>query len=82
MILQEKIARMEEEFAQKVPEAVRNMMIAQVEGLRVAGVARDALRKGDQAPAFTLPDGNGNDFSSAAALSKGPLIVSFYRGGW
>ena len=82
MSLLEKITRMEQEFVQQVPEEVRTMMVAAMDDLKQAGVDKDCLRKGDRAPAFTLPDADGAMVSSATLFSRGPLVVSFYRGGW
>jgi hypothetical protein len=50
--------------------------------LIASGLAQRALKAGDKAPDFTLPDPNGRAVSSAALLADGPLIVSFYRGVW
>jgi peroxiredoxin len=41
-----------------------------------------ALKKGDTLPAFALPDGDGVMVGSRDLLSRGPLVVSFYRGYW
>lgn len=37
---------------------------------------------GQAAPAFTLPNQDGVPVSSAAFLSQGPLVVSYFRGQW
>ncbi|MEI9986571.1 MAG: peroxiredoxin-like family protein [Aliidongia sp.] len=50
--------------------------------LIASGAARQALKIGDKAPAFTLKDPDGNDVSSTVLLAQGPLVVSFYRGVW
>jgi peroxiredoxin len=47
-----------------------------------SGLARTALTVGDQAPAFSLPNAVGETVSLAALLAHGPVIISFYRGGW
>ena len=44
--------------------------------------AEKALKAGDRAPAFDLPDQEGKIVSSADLLKKGPLVLSFYRGVW
>lgn len=44
--------------------------------------ADTALQAGDKAPEFTLQDANGNLVSSRSLLSKGPLVLTFYRGVW
>ncbi len=41
-----------------------------------------ALRPGDKAPAFELPDGDGLLWRSEGLLRNGPLVVVFYRGRW
>jgi hypothetical protein len=52
-----------------------NMLIA-------SGQADRALKVGDRAPFFALPDQEGVVVASAALLEKGPLVLSFYRGVW
>ncbi|WP_246795056.1 peroxiredoxin-like family protein [Burkholderia perseverans] len=47
-----------------------------------SGAARQALKVGDTAPAFTLDDADGKPHASADLLAQGPLIVTFYRGVW
>ena len=53
-----------------------------IEELRRSGLAERALAVGARAPEFELADGNGKVFRSADALSRGRLVVSFYRGRW
>lgn len=54
-----------------------------IEELRAAGLERDALKPGDPAPDFTLPDATGKPVSLAARLrEQGPVVLKFYRGGW
>jgi peroxiredoxin len=49
----------------------------------VASRAADrALKAGDRAPAFALPDVDGKRLSLADLLAQGPLVLSFYRGVW
>jgi peroxiredoxin len=38
--------------------------------------------KGDLAPDFSLPDQNGTQVTLSEELAKGPVVLSFYRGGW
>ncbi|PFG34438.1 peroxiredoxin-like family protein [Sanguibacter antarcticus] len=48
----------------------------------VADVASGAVTVGDHAPDFTLPDATGAAVHLADLLAAGPVVVSFYRGGW
>lgn len=50
--------------------------------LIASGAAKAALKVGDKAPSFRLPDADGHWIDSAELLAKGPLIVTFYRGVW
>ena len=50
--------------------------------IRDARLVETALREGEVFPDFSLPDPTGTVVRSADLLALGPLIVSFYRGGW
>lgn len=52
------------------------------ESLRQSGIIKSALKKGEQIPKFELPDAKGNKVAIADLLKKGPVVISFYRGGW
>lgn len=52
-----------------------------IKELEESGIAK-GLKKGDHAPDFTLPDATGRDVSLSDQLAEGPVILSFYRGGW
>jgi peroxiredoxin len=45
-------------------------------------LAQRALKVGDRAPVFDLPDGDGMRWSSGNMLRNGPLAIVFYRGRW
>ncbi|GBQ85848.1 peroxiredoxin-like family protein [Gluconobacter albidus] len=65
-----------------VPASVIEVMHRATAELIASGAAENALKAGDQAPSFTLNDPEGNPVSSEYLLSKGPLVISFYRGVW
>jgi peroxiredoxin len=50
--------------------------------LAKTGMGKTALRIGDRAPDFFLPDHQGNLVRSKDLLSQGPLVVRFCRGSW
>jgi len=52
------------------------------EELIASGQAQRAKKAGDTAPDFTLNDPEGKPVFSRELLSRGPLVVSFYRGIW
>jgi hypothetical protein len=63
---------------------LRRKTILDNEALRVkhAGVEDRALKAGQQAPDFELPDMAGNPVSLAQLRTEGPLALIFYRGLW
>jgi len=53
-----------------------------VEELRTSGAVGRVLKLGERAPEFVLPNAAEQLIDSRALLTKGPLIVTFYRGRW
>jgi hypothetical protein len=64
------------------PPAAVEALHRSVNELIASGAQSRALKVGDLAPEFTLPDVNSNPVSSKVLLAKGPLVVTFYRGAW
>jgi peroxiredoxin len=83
MSLQDRLDAFKADFegTKAPPQAVAVMRRATAE-LVVSGQADQALKAGDRAPAFTLPDTEGTQVSSAALIAAGPLVLTFYRGVW
>jgi peroxiredoxin len=65
-----------------VPASVISTMEQATNELIDSGLARQALKAGDIAPAFSLAATDGTMVSSRDLLAAGPLIISFYRGVW
>lgn len=59
-----------------------NIIASDMERVRASGTVDSALKNGDSAPDFTLPDAFGNRVSLKTLLAKGPVVISFYRGEW
>jgi peroxiredoxin len=64
------------------PPAAVEALHRSVAELIASGASDRALKAGDVAPEFILPDSDGNPVSSKMLLAKGPLVVTFYRGAW
>lgn len=81
--LQGKLDAFRTEFETKMaPPEVVSIMHRVTADLIASGQAGRALKVGDTAPQFTLPDPAGNIVSSSDLLNIGPLVVTFYRGVW
>lgn len=66
----------------RIPAAARTVMDQAIADLQQSDIVNRALAKGDVIPAFELPDALGQTVSSQTLLAAGPLVISFYRGGW
>ncbi|NTH12020.1 redoxin domain-containing protein [Agrobacterium rhizogenes] len=66
----------------KIPEPIVTRLVAGIQELVASGKSDRALKAGDVAPSFTLPDESGRSVSSVKLLGQGPLVISFYRGVW
>ena len=82
MSLQDKLDEIKKGFESSAPSEALTVMHRATEDLRNSGIMDHVLKVGDTAPGFTLPDEQGQMVSSSELLSKGPLVVSFYRGVW
>jgi hypothetical protein len=61
---------------------LRKVIDRAVDDLSRSEVTKYCLKKGNMAPDFVLPNAHGEMISLTSLLSEGPLLLSFYRGGW
>ena len=81
--LQGKLDALRAEFETKLaPPSVVEALHRSTKELIASGIAERALKAGDVAPNFNLPDADGTSVSSNDLLARGPLVVTFYRGVW
>lgn len=79
--LLEEIQAYQEQFRQKAPAEKQRLMTQATAELAASDGAK-GLAVGDEAPRFTLPNASGQSVSLENLLQNGPVIVTFYRGGW
>src|SRR5581483_4695546 len=53
-----------------------------IEEISASGLFERALKRGDQAPRFELPDENSNQVTLEALLTQVSAVVCFFRGRW
>ncbi|MGB0988584.1 MAG: peroxiredoxin-like family protein [Pseudoalteromonas spongiae] len=82
MTLKSQIDAFEVEKKANLSSDILDLMDITTDKLIAAQLSQHALKVGDTLPAFNLPNSDGILVSSHALLEKGPLVLSFYRGGW
>jgi peroxiredoxin len=82
MSLKEELAEYRAGWYQRVPAERQAIMQRHVDQLRSGTIARTMLKVGDHAPAIVLENAKGATIDVGTLLKKGPVIVTFYRGGW
>jgi hypothetical protein len=82
MSLTEDLTKRREESRAMIPPDALAVMDKATDELLRSGIVEQSLKPGESAPDFVLPNALGKEVSLAGLLNKGPLVLSFYRGGW
>ena len=82
MTLEEDLAAQAAKSRAAMPDEFWAIIDENTARLAREGLAESCLQKGEAMPAFVLSNAVAEQISSADKLASGPLIVSFYRGGW
>ena len=80
--LSEIYADRKELIAKYVPEEIQAVHVRVVGELKESGIVDRALKVGDSAPRFELPDQNEIAVRPSELVQGGPLVVCFFRGRW
>ena len=68
--------------AKKAPPGFAETSRKSIDEVAASGILKTALNVGGAMPGFALKDAAGATVNSADLLSRGPLVVVFYRGAW
>ena len=82
MNLIEELKAKKEASSKAIPKEKLEIMARGTEALKNSSLSEKALKVGDLIPDFELPNALGNKISLKSLLSKGSVVISFYRGGW
>lgn len=80
--LREQTQGLYEEYQRTVPKEIMNVIDQATDNLVASSIGQSCLQKGGKVKDFTLPDAYGNHVTLSELLKQGPVILSFYRGGW
>lgn len=65
-----------------LPDEARMTLQQELDRLHAGAWRNSALRTGDRAPDFVLPDSPGGAVKLSDVLREGPVVLKFYRGRW
>ncbi|WP_010180333.1 peroxiredoxin-like family protein [Aquimarina agarilytica] len=82
MSLTAKLQETKKAFSKNVPADVQAIMSNALNTLTAEGLPKTATKKGDLLTDATLVAIDGKEVNVHSFLKDGPLVVSFYRGGW
>jgi len=82
MALQDLLQEVADGAAKRIPEEALAVMQAAQDELVAKGIGQDALKVGDMLPDAEFTNATGESVRLADLNAKGPLIITFYRGGW
>lgn len=82
MALQDKLDEYKVGFRKKVPQEKQDVMARATNDLRNSGILNDVVKPGDVIEDFALPNQDGETISLKDLRAKGPVVISFFRGGW
>jgi peroxiredoxin len=80
--LSEQLEEFRTGWMQRVPAERRAVMERHIAHLQEMSLGQHARQVGDVAPAIVLPNAQGGTLDVAQMLAHGPVVVTFYRGGW
>jgi peroxiredoxin len=82
MILNGKLWRLTAKNARQYPPELSVAIQRSIDELAASKAPKRALKAGDCAPDFLLPDTSGHTIALSDLLRRGLVVLSFYRGGW
>lgn len=80
--LEQELRERSDSFKQSADQDTIERYQGAIEALKESGALDNALGEGDTAPNFELPSATGETVSLESLLEDGPVVLTFYRGGW
>ena len=80
--LKEQLEAKAEESVKMIPAEQRATMDQKTEALEMSGLAVKSVGLEHEFPDFELRNATGDMVKLSDLVEKGPLVISFYRGGW
>lgn len=78
--LNSQLADFQQSWNAQAPEGLQQKFENGIEEIKA--INQTGLKAGDKAPDFVLSNATGNPVKLAELLKNGPVVLSWYRGGW
>jgi hypothetical protein len=82
MSLTSQIEELKQQMGREIPKETLETIAKALEKVGQTGIMGRTCQAGDKAPSFELPDVTGSIIASDEILSRGHMVLSFYRGIW
>ena len=82
MTLKSKLDRIRLAGEKRLPAEALTVMKAETEAQREAGITKNILKVGETLPPFSLENHRGETVERSELLSRGPIMLTVYRGLW
>ncbi|MEO1208223.1 MAG: peroxiredoxin-like family protein [Cyanobacteria bacterium J06638_20] len=69
-------------FRSRLPQDTQTVMQQATTNLEASGILEQTLKVGDTIPEVALPNATGQTVNIGELLAQGPVVITFYRGGW
>lgn len=80
--LSEQLDAIRAQSAERIPADTLSVMQGVTQELKESGIEDRAVKAGAKAPDFTLKNHLNEERTLSGLLDSGPVVLSFYRGGW
>jgi peroxiredoxin len=80
--LREQLEAREAQGSEKVTPEIKAEFAKGIEAVKAAQIVEGAKQVGDAAPEFTLKNAVGEKVALSEQLKSGPVVLTWYRGGW
>ena len=80
--LKSKLEEKKANFETKASFEKKKIYAEGIQNVADSGILESAINVGDQAPNFTLTNATGKNINLYDELKKGPVVLTWYRGGW
>jgi hypothetical protein len=80
--LTEELMDFRNQARRSIPVEKLNVMDRATQDLARSGIIQKSLKVGDIAPDFVLPDIQGKRVCFSELFALGPVVLTFFRGGW